>query len=253
MIVPSNKTALLLAWHFFKGNYALNFGALALLSLLSLLGIIPVLGILFVFGYWVLSYSVQIYFARAINEVDSLEQIEQKAAQTKIADFFVTYIHIAAGAFLGVFTLILLFMMLFGALVSVNMDVETLRNGVVMSQSQMVGLFLSSGIGGIVMLLVGGMLLYFFPAAMGEAMVAPTFGEAFKRIFWLFLPSFWKKTLNKEYFLLILLWSLIVMVAGMVVMALSASLILLPFALVATYLLSLYNAAIYLFAARLAR
>jgi len=52
---------------------------------------------------------------------------------------------------------------------------------------------------------------------------------------------------------LVLIWSLILMGVGIVMIALSATIVLLPVVLVIAYLLSLYNAAIYVFAADLAK
>ena len=254
MLQPSNKTAMVLAWNFFKGNYALNFAAVAILLVLSLLGIIPIVGLLFVFAYSIVSISIQVYFARAVNSVQSEEEIADVAARTKIGELLVTYLHVAAGAFLALFTISLVFMLLFGATVSMNMDIETLQNGVAITQSEMVGMvFGASGVVGLLLLLIAAVLFYFFPSAMGEAMLSDTFTDAFKKVFLIFFPSHWKRCLNKEYFILVLVWSLILMAVWFVLLLLSASIILLPVVLLAAYIVSLYNAAIYVFALRLAK
>jgi len=100
-------------------------------------------------------------------------------------------------------------------------------------------------------LLVALWLGYIFPGVTGEVMAAEGFGPAFMKTFLLFNPKFWKRTFNKDYFLLILLWSVIVFVAAVVLSWFTVSILLIPIALIGVYFLSLYNAAIYFFARKL--
>ena len=253
MLQRSNKEALKLAWGFFKGNYALNFAAIAILIVLNLLGMIPVIGILFVFAYSLLSLSVQVYFAKAIERIESEDEIEDIAANTKIAQLFGEYVHVAAGAFLALFLLSFVFVLLLALVIMQgSFDVESLQNGVE-AKIAMQTMVSASGIEALILLLIFAFLFYFFPAMMGRVLRSEDFVSAFKNVFLLFNPSFWKRCFNKSYFVLIFLWSLIIIGIAIVLIAMSATIILLPLVLVAAYIVSLYNSAIYIFADDLAK
>ena len=248
----SNKTAMVLAWSFFKGNYALNFAVIAILILLNLLGMIPIIGMLFILGYSILSLSVQIYFGRGVDRAQKPEDMAELAAQSKIADVLSAYLHVAAGAFLALFAISLVFMALFGMLIGMSGSMDAMQNGVA-AQAQMEVMLGTSGAMGLVLILIAAFLFYFFPAVMGRVIRSDTFVDGFKNVLLLFSPTLWKACFNKEYFVLVLIWSLILMGVGIVMIALSATIVLLPVVLVIAYLLSLYNAAIYVFAADLAK
>ena len=248
----SNKTAIALAWNFFKGNYALNFAVIAILILLNLLGMIPIVGMLFILAYSILSLSVQIYFGRGVDKVQRPEDMAEFAARSKIGEVLSSYLHVATGAFLALFAISLVFMALFGMAVEMSGGMEAMHNGVAV-QAQMEAVLIKSGIVGAIFLLIAAFLFYFFPAVMGKVIRSDTFIDGFKNIFLLFSPALWKACFNKEYFILVLIWSLILMGIGIVMILFSATIILLPVVLVIAYLLSLYNAAIYVFAADLAK
>ena len=253
----SNKTALALAWNFFKGNYALNFAVVAILIVLNILGMLPIIGMLFIFGYSILELSVQIFFGRRVSEVTTEEDMQQVAAQTKIGEFLTTYLPQAAGAFLAIFLLTLVVAALFGVLFSISGGIS---NGMeMMSQSgaameaQMGQVLFVVGLPSLLFILLLAVLFYFFPAVMGRVIKSEDFVSAFKSIFLIFAPSLWKSTFNKEYFLLILVWSVIVTIAVVAIMLMMSTIVLIPVALILAYLLSLYNAAVYVFAEELAR
>ena len=248
----SNKMAMILAWNFFKGNYALNFAVIAILILLNLLGMVPIIGLLFILAYSILSLSVQIYFGRGVDKAQRPEDMAEFAAQSKIGDVLSSYLHVATGAFLALFAISLVFMALFGMAVEMSGGMEAMRNGVAV-QAQMEAMLTKSGVIGAIFLLIAAFLFYFFPAVMGRVIRSDTFVDGFKNVFLLFSPSMWKACFNKEYFILVLVWSLILLGVGIVMIALSATIILLPVVLVIAYLLSLYNAAIYVFADDLAK
>ena len=252
MLPKTNKSALDAAWRFFKGNYALNFGVIAILIVCNLLGMLPIIGLLFIFAYQILSLAVQVYFGRVVMEASSLEDVETQAAQSRIGDLLTAYLQTAAGAFLALFLIALIFLVLMGLIISASVDFEQLENGAMM-QAQMMGMLSASGFMGLLIIFVGMFLFYFFPAVLGEVIKTDDFNAAFKKVFLLFSPSFWKRCFNKEYLTLVFIWSLIVFGIGIVLMLLASSIILLPFVLVGLYLLSLYNAAIYVFAAELAK
>ena len=252
MLAPTNKMAIEASWSFFKGNYALHFGVIAILIVCNLLGMLPIIGLLFIFAYSILSLAVQIYFGRVVMEANSLEEIEESAAQSRIGDLLTAYLQTAAGAFLALFLIALVFFFLMGLVISASVDFKQLENGAMM-QAQVMGMLSGSGFIGLLLLLVAMFLFYFFPAVLGEVFKTDDFGTAFKRVFLLFSPAFWKRCFNKEYMILIIIWSLILLAVGIVMVLLAGTLILLPVVLVLAYLLSLYNAAIYVFASELAK
>ena len=255
---PANANAFALAWNFFKGNYALNFAALAILIVMNILGMVPILGVLFIFAYSVLSFAIQIYFGKKMEGVHAPEDMANVAAQTKIRDLFMEYVDVAAGAFLAFLMLGIVFGLLFAIVAGVGagmMQESVQMQSMGMRGEEQMAMMVASGmgIGGFLLLLVMLFLAYFFPAVMGRVILSDDFVSGFKNAFLIFSPALWKSCFNKDYFLLILLWSIIIFVALLVIFALSATLILLPLGVVIAYILALYNAAIYVFAAKLAQ
>jgi len=255
MLRPANRSAAEAAWHFFKGNYALNFGALAIFVLLSLLSSIPLIGLLFFAAYTILSFSAQIYFGRKVVEVDEPAQMEQVAQKTRLGDFLTTYLPQATGGFLAFFAI----SMLFGILFAFSMDPVSFAGGAAvsgaegMAQAMAKQLLSSLSPFSLFLLLLMAFLLYIFPAVAGRIVFSEDFGQAFRAGFLLFSPSMWKKTFRQDYFMLVAGWSLVVFGFLIISSILSSSIILLPVALVLAYILSLYNAAIYVFAQSLAK
>jgi len=247
----SHKTAIALAWNFFSGNYALNFATLAILIVLNLLGIIPFVGLLFIFGYTILSLSIQIYFGRKVLEIDDPAKMREVAAQTKIGEFLTEYLPQAAGAFLAFFVITVLLSFLFGTIFALLGGSGMVLDPQMMERDLQKEVVVF-GIPVIIMLLLGGLLTYFLPAVLGRVIKSEDFVEAFKSAFLLFSPSLWRRCFNRRYFLFVLIWSLIMIVVAILMVIMSATLVLLPLVLLLAYLVSLYNAAVYVFAEELA-
>ncbi|WP_456394115.1 hypothetical protein, partial [Nitratifractor sp.] len=202
---PGNKEAMQIALEFFKGNYALNLGAAAILIVMALLKGVPLLGIFFAFAYPILSFAVQIYVAREAAGVERPEAMREVAGRTKLGDLFSRHLDIAAGGFLGLFLIMLLLLFLFAALIGSAVNLQAVSQGDLQSavasaasSGTVVGMFLLM----ILMLWLG----YVIPGVMGEVIFAESFTEAFRKSLLLFSPSFWKRTLNGAYFRLILIW-----------------------------------------------
>jgi len=249
MIAKTNMSAIKLATEFFKGNYALSFAAIAILLVISFFSFLPLIGILFVFAYSVLSLSIQIYFGKNTVSIKNEEEMKDIARNTQIGEFLTKYFSEAAGAFLGLFILSLVFMILFmitAGIFGTGLSVEEMRG--MNEQEMIIQMITVYSIPSILFLLIGGFLFYIFPSVMGEIFLTTGFNEALKKVFLLLSPNFWKKTFNKNYFILIIIWSIIVFIFGILIVLLSTTVILLPLVLIGAYLLSLYNAAIYVFA-----
>jgi hypothetical protein len=248
----NNREAMTLALNFFKGNISLSLGAIVILIAVALLRFVPLLGIVFAIAYPVLSFSLQIYLARQIpdsGETDEKNEIGRIASETKLHDYFLRYIDIAAGGFAGFFMILLLLMMLFMAMIGGSVDMQTVSGSDM--EAFAASISTSGTLGTLSLFLILSMVLgYLLPGVMGEVLLAESFGDAFKKSWKLFSPSYWKRTLNGDYFMLVLIWSAIVFVAALILSWLAVSIILLPVALIGIYCLSLYNAVIYVFAHR---
>jgi len=247
MVQPSNKEAIAIASNFFKGNVALSLAAIGILITIALLKMVPVIGIVFAFAYPILSFAIQIYVGREVPDLPNAEAMADVAGRTKLSDLFTRHIDLAAGGFLGFFLILMLFSMLMMGLLSASVDLETLNTGDM--QAMLASISTSGALGSLIFILLLGMWLgYLMPGVMGEVILAENFNAAFKKSFLLFSPSFWKRTFSKEYFILIMIWSVIVFFGAVIFSWLAASILLLPVALVGIYFLSLYNAVIYVFA-----
>lgn len=250
MIRPSNQEAINIAANFFKGNVALSLATIAILVTLALLQYVPFLGLAFALAYAILSFEVQVYLARQIPEISGSEEMADVAARTKLGDLLTRHLDIAAGGILGYFTISLALGLLFMATFGATVDMSAIQGR---DMQAFMAAISTSGAMGVMLLfmLVLLWLTYLFPGVTGEVMAAERFGPAFMKTFLLFSPKFWKRTFNKDYFLLILLWSVIVFVAAVVLSWFTASILLIPIALIGAYFLSLYNAAVYRFAREL--
>jgi hypothetical protein len=242
-----NKEALEIAAAFFKGNVTLSLSAIAILILIALLKTVPVVGIIFAFAYPILSFAVQIYVAREVPGLQRPEEMEKVARRTGLGDLFTRHLEIAAGGFLGFFLILMSLSMIFLWMMSFSVDIQTLSAD---NMEALAASVTASGATGtfFLFLLIGMWLGYLMPGIMGEVILADGFGEAFRRSFLLFSPAFWKRTFSREYFQLVLIWSLIVFAAAMIISWIAVSILLLPVALVGVYFLSLYNAVVYVFA-----
>ncbi len=245
-----NKEAFSLAIEFFKGNIALSLGAIGILIAVALLQLIPGVGVVFAFAYPILSLAVQVYVGRQVPEVKDDREMGTVAAHSTLSDLFLKHLDIAAGAFLGFFTIMLLLGLLFVLLFSGSVDMNALATD--NTEAFMASVNVGAMMGGLTILLLLVMWLgYLMPGVMGRVILSENFIQALRRSFLFFSPSFWKRTFNKEYFLLVLVWSIVVFIAGLVASWLFASIFLSPVALILLYGVALYNAAVYVFAAQI--
>jgi hypothetical protein len=247
MIQAGNKTAMEIAAAFFKGNVSLSLSAIAILIVIALFKLLPIVGVIFAFAYPILSFAIQIYVAREVPKLRGTEEMEEVARRTRLNELFTRHLDIAAGGFLGFFLILMLLSMIFMGLLSSSIDIQTLSGDNMEAFSAAISA--SGALGTLLLFLLLGMWLgYLMPGVMGEVILAQNFNEAFRKSLLLFSPSFWKRTFTRNYFILILIWSMIVFVAALLFSWIALSILLLPIALVGIYFLSLYNAVIYVFA-----
>ena len=249
MTKAGNKEAFSLAVDFFKGNIALSLAAIGILIAVALLQMVPIVGIVFGFAYPILSLAVQVYVGRQAAAVSSESEMIEAAARTKLGDLFVKHIDVATGAFLGFFILLALLSILFFALMGSAFDMQTLQSN--NAEAFYASMDISRVMGTAILFLIVMMWLgYLMPGVLGEVILAEDFSDAFRKSLRFFSPGFWKRTFNKDYFILVFIWSIVIFVAGLVISWLFASIFLAPIALLALYCVSLYNAAVYVFAAQ---
>lgn len=254
MILKNNKTALNLAITFFKGNYLLSFLTIGVMIILNILGYLPIIGIFFIFAYTVLNLSIQIYFGQIVNSIQNIDEIKQIVSEIKLLDFLTKFLAQAIGGFLGLIFIALILFILFFILIIIfgGANIESFQFMQQFNQQEMTFAMVKIYfIPSLIILLIAGFLLYIFPAVMGEIILSKDFNDAFKKALLLLKPSFWKKCFNKNYFLLIIVWSFIFFGLYILSLIFSLTIILLPVALVILYILALYNSAIYLFAKKL--
>ena len=251
----SNIKALKDAWAFMQSNWALSLGAISILVALGFMQYIPIVGFAFALAYSIFSLSIQIYVGKAVYSDDREDAVARLSSNTTLSDLFTKHLDIAAGGFLGFFSLMLLFFMIFAIIVSSSMDMSAMQsvmqNGMNQQSEAVVMKMLinnsqlqwSLGI----YLLIILTLSYAFPAVMGSVILADSFNSALKRVFLLFSPKLWKGILNGRYFILIFAWTLIIFFISIIVSQLFMTIFLIPIALIILYLLSLYNAIIYIY------
>ncbi|WP_456432960.1 hypothetical protein [Nitratifractor sp.] len=243
----NNTKAMSLAIAFFKGNVTLSLIATGVLIGVALLQFVPIVGVFFLFVYPVLAFAIQVYVGRLTADVTDEDDMAERAAESTLGDLFLKHIDVAVGGFLGFFLIFFTLGMIFFLLLGTSVDFAALsRND---AQAFVVSMLTPGNLITLaVLLIVGTFLGYVFPGVMGEVILADDFAAAFKKSLLLLSPKFWKRTFNGTYFVLVLVWSLIVMAVSFVISVLGSSIVLLPVALVLVYLLSLYNASVYIFA-----
>ena len=254
----SNKSAISAAWSFFKGNIALSLGAIALLIGLGILQYTPLIGVIFSFAYPVLSFAVQIYVGREVLRLSAPEEMERVAADTKLSDLFGKYLDQAMGGFKGLFLLMFSFFMLIVALIGAIADQNKLQAIAASSEAinivQIQSIMLEGKMPVWIVVLLFVVLLflaYIFPAVMGRVMLSENFTQAFKSVFGFFSPRLWSASFNCAYHTLVFFWSIVVFFSAIVAGQFFVSIFLIPVALVILYCISIYNAIVYIFAAKL--
>ena len=254
----SNKSAISAAWSFFKGNIALSLGAIALLIGLGILQYAPLIGVIFSFAYPVLSFAVQIYVGREAATLSAPEEMERVAADTKLSDLFGKYIDLAMGGFMGLFILMIFFFVLLAIMMGAVVDHDKLQaiaaSGEAVGMVQMQSIMLEGRVLEWVVIPLFIVLLflsYIFPAVMGRVILSENFTQAFKSVFGFFSPRLWSASFNSAYFTLVFFWSIIVFLSAIVAGQFFVTIFLIPVALVILYCISIYNAIVYSFAAKL--
>ncbi len=250
MIETSNKEAMSIAIKFFKGNIALSLTTLTILAILSLLKAIPSIGFISSFAYSILGFSIQIYLMRQVDNINRSEDIEYIANRTSLKELLTTHLDIAIGGFIGIFLTFIILGTLLVAFLSTQMNLQNMANTNINIFIQNFSNLPNSLAISTAILIIMSFLGYVFPAVVGEMMMSNSLKEAFIKSFLIFNPKIWRRTFTKEYFKLIMLWTLVVFVAIILISLISRMVLLLPIVFILIYALLLYNANIYLFAKR---
>jgi hypothetical protein len=238
----NNKAAFDAAWEFVKSNWKVTILAVIIEIALVVLGLIPLIGIIFGLLATLVVFNEQIYFGKVVMNSKSIEDVRKAAEQTDLMQFLFKYINVAIGAYLGSIVLFLIMgvvgLILFQFGLSYDMYGQPHIN--------VLGILLI-----LVLMVFFSVFGYIFPAIMGEIIKSDTFGDGFKKVFLIFSPNLWKKTLNKKYFLLVFIWFLIFFGISIVSELMIMTLILLPLGILGFYFLGLYNGAVFVYASNL--
>ena len=245
----SNLKAMRLVFIFFKSNISLSLITILILMIFMMMVNLLNMGLIAMFGYIILNLAIQIYIGRAILENNDEVSIKYLASKTNISSFLTKYLNIATGSFLGFFTIIITILFIFSIIVATNLDPTTVdilnQKGVSQESIKALESDRAFQVATLVYSLISLTLSYAFPAVMGRVFSSQSFISAFKRVFLIFSPSLWKSLFSKEYFILILIWSIVISFAFIIIAQLFIYTITIPIALLLLYLISLYNAIIY--------
>jgi hypothetical protein len=238
----NNQTAFLLAWEFMKNNWKLTVLTILIEIALIVLGFVPILGVFFSLLLSLVIFNEQIYFGKAVLlSKANVEKIREISKQTSLSKFLFEYIGIAIGSYLGFFIVLLII----GIVAAILMNFGIYDN---------YGQVTITPLGYFLLLIIAvylGIISYIAPAVMGEVLKSNDFSEAFKRVFLVFNWNFWKKSFNKDYFIFVFLWSLIMFGLLIIGEILVISVVLSPIGILIFYFLGLYDGAAFVFASEL--
>jgi len=223
------KNAFRLGLEFMDRNRLLAAMTMGVFVLLSLLDIVPGLGILAGIALGVMAQSVQIYVGRTFYHSENIGQFVEGAEQVKLKEFLLRYQAPAFGAWLGWFTLSVIFFILFVILVlAIGVDPSLFEKSALQDQAKVAELAMAILEAGLPLMLVALVLAYVYPIAQGRVILSDTLGEAFKAVFSIFSPSVWSAAMQKEYFKFLFIFSLAIMGIAVLIMAAMMLLVLIP-------------------------
>ncbi len=229
----TNKTALHKSWIFMKSNWLLSIGSTVILLFLTIFSVIPYIGVFVSIFTGLIVYSYQIYAGKKISFAND-EEIVKIAKSTTFGNYFFQYFEIAFAQWLAtifIFGLLALLYFVTGIMPAMNEWYAYHSIGII------------TAVINISFLLFFAFLFYVYPAVVGKVIKSENFKDAFKSVFYLINPSFWKKTFNSGYFKLTFVWGLILF-AGIVVGEILA-LIIVGFFVI--YYIGLYSAVIFVY------
>jgi hypothetical protein len=246
-----NRKAFDYAISFIRGNITISLIAVTILMILSLMKQTGgSAGVLFVIVYSILATSIQVYVAKSAYEADSSQDMSSRAEKSKLSSLLFEHIGIATGSSLGLLILMSALLIPFSYMFAQSAGEELMREVMEKGITDDFIIFLQSWKAQKIILSLMSILAivsYIMPAVMGKSYMSDSFSQAFGRVFLIFSPSLWKSSFNKNYFTLIVIWSIVVSIAFLLIMEMSKILYLLPIVLIASYTVSLYNGILYIF------
>jgi hypothetical protein len=228
---------------FIKGNPLLMLQATFLLVALKILNTIPIVGGFFGLIYLLVSTAVQIYIGQLSSKIYFSHEVEKSASKTTLADLFGKYVPQAFAVNFGLLIFMFAILMLFNALLSSVVDTREFYESLMREDLTFLK-SIDSDVYTIFALMTSISLWfgYISPAVVGYAFDSSEPKEAFFRSLSIFKPSFWAKTLNMRYFKYVSIWSIIIFLLSLFnLILLSMSIIFIPFAVIITYFMLLYN------------
>ncbi|WP_416768712.1 hypothetical protein ACM66T_01870 [Sulfurimonas sp. ST-25] len=211
------KNVFRLGWEFIVVNRTLALMTVAAFVLLTLLELVPIVGLAASVAVGVFAQSVQIYVGRAFAEAASIDAFLSEARLTTLSTFLTRYQAPAFGAWLGWFVISMgAFIVWMTLALSAGFDPAMLEETIA-DEAQLMALIEAMGLSLLPVLLIGMLIIYVYPIAQGRVILSDTFGDAFKAVFSVFLPSVWKAAAAGEYFRFLFVFGLALLGIGMLV------------------------------------
>ncbi|WP_345970530.1 hypothetical protein WCX72_01750 [Sulfurimonas sp. HSL1-6] len=211
------KNVFRLGWEFIIVNRTLALMTVAAFVLLTLLELVPIVGLAASVAVGVFAQSVQIYVGRAFAEAASIDAFLSEARLTTLSTFLTRYQAPAFGAWLGWFVISMgAFIIWMTLALSAGFDPTMLEESIA-DEAQLMALMEAMGLSLLPVLLIGLLIIYVYPIAQGRVILSDTFGDAFKAVFSVFLPSVWKAAAEGEYFRFLFVFGLALLGIGMLV------------------------------------
>ncbi len=230
----SNDSALYLAWVFFKSNLAVSFSIIGILFLLMMFSFVPIIGFISSILISFVGITIGAFFAKAVIKAKTPEEMVEIAKSTTVKSLLMDNMSVAIGVYLAsliVFIIAFIVIGLLGSLVA--NDIAYFQYTGHVSATAIILMIID-----LALILI---LFYIYPAVIGHAYMSDDFTDAFKKVFLMLNPSFWKKTFNVRYMILVFIWMLVFPTAFL--LAFISMFVLIGFILL--FILLLYSSAIY--------
>ena len=236
------KQAYSLAWRFFTQNKLASFLAMAVIVGLYVLSIIPIIGLVISIAAGIALFGLQTYVAKTLLEAKSDEEYDEMVQNSGVKEILTKYFSVASGGFVGFLIIQIIAMVLMFTSIAMSIGLETLANlnSEMMPPEEKLEIFQSVGLMGIVFVIVLLFLGYIYPIVLGKVYSSENFAEAFASAFSMFSPSVWKASLNGQYFLMVTMLHLSIILITIAMMLCIMSLVLIPVAMFLFYLMLLY-------------
>ena len=210
------KNTFRLSWEFITLNQKFTFTLMGVFIALHVLGMIPILALIFMIFAGVFGLAIQIYIGRVFYKTTNITSYIKEIENSEINQVSYTSIAPAFGAYIGGLLFLFLVAFLFGVVAN---SMGLIHEG--MNEQELAKMIGSLGMPMILIMLV---ILYLQPLVQANIILAKNFGEGFQAVFTIFSIRLWKQSIQKSYFLYVVILGFIVLSTMFVVVILLNSL-----------------------------